>query len=82
MAVRVAPDERTSPTTVGWMQQWSSLGQFAGPPLVAWVPEPGRRLAVDLAGHGSACTCSGMALWSPSPARLRPHRPAPDAACP
>ena len=24
-------------TTVGWMQQWSALGQFAGPPLVAWV---------------------------------------------
>jgi len=22
---------------VGWMQQWSSLGQFFGPPLVAWV---------------------------------------------
>lgn len=37
MAVRLAPDERTVSTTVGWMQQWSSLGQFAGPPLVAWV---------------------------------------------
>jgi MFS family permease len=24
-------------TTVGWMQQWSALGQFAGPPIVAWV---------------------------------------------
>jgi len=36
-AVRVAPDERTISTTVGWMQQWSSFGQFAGPPLVAWV---------------------------------------------
>ncbi len=22
---------------VGWMQQWSSLGQFVGPPVVAWV---------------------------------------------
>ena len=36
-ALRVAPDERTIATTVGWMQQWSALGQFAGPPLVAWV---------------------------------------------
>jgi MFS transporter, CP family, cyanate transporter len=24
-------------TTVGYMQQLSALGQFAGPPLVAWV---------------------------------------------
>jgi len=24
-------------TTVGWMQQLSALGQFTGPPLVAWV---------------------------------------------
>lgn len=37
MAVRLAPGERTVSTTVGWMQQCSSLGQFAGPPLVAWV---------------------------------------------
>ena len=37
LAVRLAPGERTVSTTVGWMQQWSSLGQFAGPPLVAWV---------------------------------------------
>lgn len=36
-ALRVAPDERTISTTVGWMQQWSAFGQFAGPPLVAWV---------------------------------------------
>lgn len=35
LAVRLAPGERTVSTTVGWMQQWSSLGQFAGPPLVA-----------------------------------------------
>ncbi len=37
MAVRLAPDERTVSTTVGWMQQCASFGQFAGPPLVAWV---------------------------------------------
>lgn len=36
-AVRLAPSAGTVSTTVGWMQQWSSLGQFAGPPLVAWV---------------------------------------------
>ena len=37
VAVLVAPGERTVSTTVGWMQQWSAFGQFAGPPLVAWV---------------------------------------------
>ena len=37
LAVRLAPAEHTVSTTVGWMQQWSALGQFAGPPLVAWV---------------------------------------------
>ncbi|MDB5750199.1 MAG: transporter-like protein [Ramlibacter sp.] len=35
LAVRLAPDEGTVSTTVGWVQQWSSLGQFVGPPLAA-----------------------------------------------
>ncbi len=37
MAVRLAPDEGSISTTVGWMQQLSALGQFLGPPLVAWI---------------------------------------------
>ena len=37
LAVHVAPNEHTVSTTVGWMQQCSSTGQFFGPPLVAWV---------------------------------------------
>lgn len=37
LAVKLAPSERTISTTVGWMQQWSALGQFSGPPLVAWL---------------------------------------------
>ncbi|MEO7392851.1 MAG: MFS transporter [Ramlibacter sp.] len=37
LAVQLAPGERTVSTTVGWMQQWSAMGQFAGPPLVAMV---------------------------------------------
>ena len=37
LAVRVAPDDGTVSTTVGWMQQWSAFGQFAGPPLAAWA---------------------------------------------
>ena len=37
LAVKLAPDESTVSSTIGWMQQWSALGQFAGPPLVAWL---------------------------------------------
>ncbi|MBS0437540.1 MAG: MFS transporter [Proteobacteria bacterium] len=37
LAMRVAPGEDTVSTTVGWMQQCSALGQFAGPPVVAWL---------------------------------------------
>lgn len=36
-ALQLAPCEGTVSTTVGYMQQWSAFGQFAGPPLVAWV---------------------------------------------
>lgn len=36
-ALRLAPSETTVSTTVGYMQQWSAFGQFAGPPLVALV---------------------------------------------
>lgn len=37
LAARAAPHEQALSTTIGWMQQWSAFGQFAGPPLVAWV---------------------------------------------
>ncbi len=37
LAVKLAPTESTVSTTIGWMQQWSAIGQFFGPPLVAWV---------------------------------------------
>lgn len=37
LGVRVAPNDQAVATTIGWMQQWSALGQFAGPPVVAWV---------------------------------------------
>lgn len=37
LAVRLAPGPDTMSTTVGWMQQWSAFGQFAGPPVVAVV---------------------------------------------
>ena len=37
LVVRLAPGEHTLSSTVGWMQQWSAFGQFAGPPVVAWL---------------------------------------------
>ena len=37
LTVRVAPSDRTVSTTVGWVQQCSATGQFAGPPVVAWL---------------------------------------------
>jgi MFS family permease len=37
LALRLAPSEGTVAATVGWMQQWSSAGQFVGPPAVAWL---------------------------------------------
>ena len=61
LAVRLSPHEGTVSTTVGWMQQWSSVGQFAGPPLVAW-------LAASVGGWQwtwlitGACCLGGMAL--------------------
>ena len=37
LAVRLAPGEDMISTTVGWVQQWSAMGQFAGPPFVSWM---------------------------------------------
>ncbi|MES2384586.1 MAG: MFS transporter [Pseudomonadota bacterium] len=61
LAVRLAPGPQAVPTTVGWMQQWSALGQFFGPPLVAGVAAQ--------AGHWQwtwvvtgACSVAGLLL--------------------
>jgi MFS transporter, CP family, cyanate transporter len=37
LSLRVAPRPQLSSSTVGWMQQGAAMGQFCGPPLVAWV---------------------------------------------
>jgi MFS transporter, CP family, cyanate transporter len=61
LAVRLAPGEQTVSTTVGWMQQWSSAGQFAGPPLVALVAS----LAGGWQWSGAvtaACAVAGLLL--------------------
>ncbi|WP_077001277.1 CynX/NimT family MFS transporter [Variovorax sp. KK3] len=69
LSVRLAPGPSTVSTTVGMMQQASSLGQFVAPPVVAWIAH---RVggwqwtwAVTL-----ACSMAGLALA----ARLVPAR--------
>jgi predicted MFS family arabinose efflux permease len=80
LAVRVAPDESTVSTTVGWMQQCSALGQFAGPPLAGWV-------AARAGGWQATCWVTGafaLAGMGVAAAMARflagPHRRAPAAA--
>ena len=70
LVLAVAPSEQTVSTTVGWAQQWSSFGQFAGPPVVAWI-----------AGHAggwqwtwvatAGCSGLGMALAALLARRMR-----------
>jgi MFS family permease len=60
LSVQLAPSDRTVSTTVGFMQQWSAMGQFVGPPLVAWL--------ASRAGHWhltwwATGACSLAGLW-------------------
>jgi MFS family permease len=59
LVVRLAPGEHTLSSTVGWMQQWSALGQFAGPPLVAWLL---RRTASPAEGFALSLYTAAAAL--------------------
>lgn len=61
LAVALAPGERTVSTTVGWVQQWSSLGQMVGPPLVAWVASAAGGWQWTWAVTG-ACAAGGLLL--------------------
>lgn len=59
LAVRTSPDNGTIATTVGWVQQMSSFGQFVGPPaaaaMAAWTG--GWELTWVL---NAACCCGGL----------------------
>jgi len=37
LVIKLAPSTETTSTSIGWMQQMSAAGQFAGPPALAWV---------------------------------------------
>ncbi len=60
LAVRLAPHERNVSTTVGWMQQGSAAGQFAGPPLVAWLASQVGGWQWTWLATGLCCLCGGM----------------------
>lgn len=61
LAVRVAPGEGTVASTIGWVQQWSSAGQFAGPPLVAAVAGAAGGWQYTWVATG-ACSLVGLVL--------------------
>lgn len=60
LAVVLAPGQDTVSTTVGWMQQFSSLGQFVGPPVVAWVAVHAGGWQLTWVATGA---CSVLGLW-------------------
>jgi len=70
LAVRLAPGEHTLSTTVGWVQQWSSFGQFAGPPLVAWVASRAGGWHWTWVATG-ACSLAGLVLTAAIARTLR-----------
>jgi MFS transporter, CP family, cyanate transporter len=76
LAPRAAPSEATVSTTIGWMQQWSALGQFLGPPVVAWVAQAAGGWQLT-GGVVAACAVLGCA-WAV--AATRALRLAPQAA--
>lgn len=66
-SVRLAPDNDTVSTTVGWMQQLSALGQFLGPPAVAWLAS----LVGNWHWTGVATgACSMLGFWVASRVQL------------
>ena len=69
MAVALAPSPSTVSTTVGWVQQCSSTGQFTGPPVVAWV-------AAQLGGwHGTWMVTGAAAVVGLLLVRQLPNLP-------
>lgn len=70
LAVRLAPGEAMLGSTVGWVQQWSSFGQFGGPPLVAAVATYAGGWQYTWVATG-ACALVGLLLTAALAARLR-----------
>ena len=60
LAPRLAPNERTVSTTVGWIMQWSAMGQVAGPPVVAWVASQAGGWHWTWAVTGACCLAGAL----------------------
>lgn len=63
LSVRLAPDSTAVATTVGWVQQCSSIGQFAGPPLVAWVASAAGGWQWTWIATGACCVAGIFLAW-------------------
>ena len=61
LAVPATPREGSLASTVGWMQQGAALGQFAGPPLAAWVAARAGGWHLTWVATG-LCALAGLAL--------------------
>ncbi len=81
LMVRVAPSEHLLSSVVGWAQQWSAFGQFAGPPLVAWVAARSGGWHWTWVVTGTAAVL-GLLLARRIAVLLRAAAPAPPAALP
>ena len=76
LSVRLATHPAAVSGTVGWMQQWSAIGQFTLPPLVAWVAVKagGWQLTGVISG---VCCALGLLLASAIGHALRRTAPQP-----
>ncbi len=63
LAVHFAPSGQTVTTTVGWVQQLSSLGQFASPPLVAWMATVVGGWQLTWVFNVLCCLCGAWLAW-------------------
>jgi MFS family permease len=70
LSVRLAPGEQTIATTVGWVQQWSAFGQFAGPPVVAFMASRAGGWHLTWV-FSAACGAAGLVLTALIARRLK-----------
>jgi MFS family permease len=63
LALRLAPSDGTVSATVGWMQQWSSAGQFVGPPAVAWLAAQAGGWQWTWTITGTCCLVGMLLSW-------------------
>lgn len=63
LAPRLAPASHAVSTTVGWMMQWSAIGQFGGPPFVAWVASQAGSWEWTWVLLGACSACGMLLAW-------------------